>query len=63
MTGIRTEKVTLHRRPVRRHHDQVGADVGGFFEHFVIDAALTDDDRNAPAFNSGFARNNCQRFF
>ena len=43
VAGIGAEEISLQRWPMRHHHDQVGVHQFGFFEHFVIDAALAHD--------------------
>ena len=40
VAGVGAEKIGPHRRPVRRHDDQVGLDRGGLLEDLVIDATL-----------------------
>ena len=58
VTGIGTEEIGSHRRPVRGHHDQVGLDRRGFLEDLVIDAALPHHGRNPRRLDAGFARHN-----
>ena len=61
MAGIGAKKIGPHRRPVRRHDDQVGLDRRGFLEDLVIDTALPHSGGDARSIDARFARYDGER--